>query len=109
MAIPPKNPVRIVEMACVVLPNTRTSWRDQTTSYTRPATPDRRKIARMSRGWRTQFSGGGEFQGLARLNSRRDLGEASSDRGGSSGSESVVCYEGEYALIGPSNASGACP
>ena len=43
---------RIVETACVVLPKTRTSWRDQTTSYMSPAAPDRMKIARMSRGWR---------------------------------------------------------
>ena len=32
MAMPPKKPVRIVETACVVLPKTSTSWRDQTTS-----------------------------------------------------------------------------
>ena len=32
IAIPPKNPVRIAETAWVVLPKTRTSWRDQTTS-----------------------------------------------------------------------------
>ena len=32
IAIPPKKPVRIAETAWVVLPNTRTSWRAQTTS-----------------------------------------------------------------------------
>ena len=32
IAIPPKNPVRIADTACVVLPKTRTSWRDQTIS-----------------------------------------------------------------------------
>ena len=32
IASPPKNPVRIVETACDVLPNTRTSCRAQTTS-----------------------------------------------------------------------------
>src|SRR6185312_19426 len=50
IAIPPKKPVRIVETAWVVLPKTRTSWRDQTTSYMSPAAPDRTKIARTSRG-----------------------------------------------------------
>ncbi len=39
--MPPKNPVRMVETACEVLPNTSTSWRDQTISYTSPAAPDR--------------------------------------------------------------------
>src|SRR6476660_7406816 len=52
IAMPPKNPVRIVETACVVLPNTRTSWRDQTTSYISPAAPDRTKMARINRGCR---------------------------------------------------------
>ena len=32
IAIPPKKPVRIADTACVVLPNTRTSWRDHTIS-----------------------------------------------------------------------------
>ena len=32
IARPPKNPVRIVETAWLVLPNTSTSWRAQTTS-----------------------------------------------------------------------------
>ena len=32
IAIPPKNPARIAETACVVLPKTRTSCRDQTIS-----------------------------------------------------------------------------
>ena len=32
IAIPPKKPVRIADTAWVVLPNTRTSWRDQTIS-----------------------------------------------------------------------------
>ena len=45
--------MRIVEIACVVLPKTSTSWRDQTTSYMSPAAPDRMKIAKTSRGWRT--------------------------------------------------------
>src|SRR4029079_2446664 len=53
IAIPPKNPVRIVATAWVVFPNTRTSCLDQTTSYMSPAAPDRTKIARRSRGWRT--------------------------------------------------------
>ena len=49
MAMPPKNPVRIAEMAWVVLPKTSTSWRAQTTSYTRPAKPDSTKISRIIR------------------------------------------------------------
>jgi hypothetical protein len=32
IAMPPKNPVRIAETACVVFPNTSTNWRDQTIS-----------------------------------------------------------------------------
>ena len=32
IAMPPKKPVRIAETAWVVLPNTSTSWRDQTIS-----------------------------------------------------------------------------
>ena len=32
IAIPPKKPVRMRETAWVVLPNTSTSWRDQTIS-----------------------------------------------------------------------------
>ena len=32
IAMPPKNPVRIAETACVVLPKTSTSWRAQTIS-----------------------------------------------------------------------------
>ena len=32
IAIPPKKPVRIADTAWVVLPNTRTSWRDHTIS-----------------------------------------------------------------------------
>jgi len=32
IAIPPKKPVRIAETACVVFPNTSTSWRAQTIS-----------------------------------------------------------------------------
>ena len=32
IAMPPKNPVRMAETACVVFPKTRTSWRDQTIS-----------------------------------------------------------------------------
>ncbi len=32
MARPPKKPARIAETAWVVLPKTRTSWRDQTIS-----------------------------------------------------------------------------
>jgi len=32
IAIPPKNPVRIADTACVVFPKTSTSWRDQTIS-----------------------------------------------------------------------------
>ena len=32
IAIPPKKPVRIADTAWVVLPNTSTSWRAQTTS-----------------------------------------------------------------------------
>jgi hypothetical protein len=47
IAMPPKKPVRIAEIACVVLPKTRTSWRAQTTSYTRPAAPDRMKMPRI--------------------------------------------------------------
>src|SRR5262245_21749149 len=50
------KPVRIVETAWVVFPKTRTSWRDQTTSYMSPAAPDRMKIARTSRGWRIRAS-----------------------------------------------------
>src|SRR3954447_22558516 len=57
--MPPKNPVRIVEMACVVLPKTRTSWRDQTTSYIRPAAPDRMKMARI--GQRRDVTGGPQW------------------------------------------------
>ena len=49
MAIPPKNPVRIAEIACVVLPKTSTSCLDQTTSYTRPANPESRNISRTIR------------------------------------------------------------
>src|SRR4051794_4083030 len=58
--MPPKNPVRIVEMACVVLPKTRTSWRDQTTSYIRPAAPDRMKMARI--GQRRDVTGGPQWR-----------------------------------------------
>ena len=47
MAMPPKKPVRIADTAWVVLPNTRTSCRAQTTSYTRPAAPDRMKMPRI--------------------------------------------------------------
>src|SRR6476619_5033666 len=61
--MPPKNPVRIVEMACVVLPKTRTSWRDQTTSYIRPAAPDRMKMARI--GQRRDVTGGGRSSAMA--------------------------------------------
>jgi hypothetical protein len=32
IAMPPKNPVRIADTACVVLPNTSTSCRAHTTS-----------------------------------------------------------------------------
>ena len=32
IAMPPKKPVRIADTAWVVLPKTRTSWRDQTIS-----------------------------------------------------------------------------
>src|SRR4051794_15356930 len=45
-AIPPKNPARIAETACVVLPKTKTSWRDHTISSIRAAAPDSTKIAR---------------------------------------------------------------
>src|SRR3954454_23697721 len=45
-AIPPKNPARIADTACVVFPNTRTSWRDHTISSISAAAPDRTKIAR---------------------------------------------------------------
>ena len=61
--MPPKNPVRIVEMACVVLPKTRTSWRDQTTSYIRPAAPDRMKMARI--GQRRDVTGGRRSSAIA--------------------------------------------
>src|SRR6478736_9829154 len=50
IAIPPKNPVRMADTACVVLPKTRTSWRDQTISSISPAAPDRTKISRMTIG-----------------------------------------------------------
>src|SRR6476619_6979204 len=61
--MPPKNPVRIVEMACVVLPKTRTSWRDHTTSYMRPAAPDRMKMARI--GQRRDVTGGCRSRAMA--------------------------------------------
>ncbi len=47
IAMPPKNPARIADTAWVVLPNTSTSWRDQTISSIRPAAPDSTKIARI--------------------------------------------------------------
>src|SRR4051794_34777356 len=63
IAIPPKNPVRITEIACVVLPKTSTSCRDQTTSYMRPAAPDRMKMARI--GQRRDVTGGGRSSAIA--------------------------------------------
>ena len=49
MAIPPKKPVRIAETAWVVLPKTRTSWRDQTISYDQRRPRPRGRRSRGSR------------------------------------------------------------